>query len=307
MPYPSARSRFGIAPMPYQSYFPSAPDPVAVQQQYLQANPYNAAFAAFDPVEAELETIDLDTPEGISGLQRLIGQGKVDPRRANSMVASQRLLSGSHKDLDAQQAQFLAELHGIDPRNKDYFQKKAALIGRYDPAVLTRPEVNRYLEAYDSHALRGVGGSGGDKGVLSAYGKTVQSPTDPEKEAWLKKNVSEDRKKWKSEDWKQAWHAIQDPRFEALRGQIAASEAAGRAVPDEVKQWLVSQYGAPAAVSAQSVAAPAVAAQPQAQSTEGGQKLGQFPVVNSVAELKSMNLPKGSYFQTPDGQVRMVK
>lgn len=217
-PHRSGRAAFGIAPKPYEAYFPSA-SPELAASQYLQASPYNAAFQAYDPYEAEIDNLDISTPEGLSGLQRLVGKGKIEPRRANSIIMAQRLL-----DHDFIRPQAKAEKPKPIPQ-----------------------------------------------ALSTAYAKSKQQTTDAEKAAWMQKNLNKAEAKATSDDWKKAWHGIMDPRFEVLRGQIAAAKAAGAPVPQEMEDWLNQQSGAAAPVSVQSGGAPAPQAVAAPQSTEAPQ------------------------------------
>lgn len=102
MPRPStARSRFGVSRLPYESYYPTIPSRVQIQDQILRSNPYAATFAAYDPYAQEdateaglarsmMDNFDPDDQEQVTGLQRMIGRGVIPPKQAAAMIAMQR-------------------------------------------------------------------------------------------------------------------------------------------------------------------------------------------------------------------------
>ena len=94
MPHPSARARFGIASQPYSSYFPQIPSEAEMQDRLLRSIP----LSAYDPdwerkadqrgqAEALMENFNPEDQTQITGLQRMVGQGTVDPRRASAMFS----------------------------------------------------------------------------------------------------------------------------------------------------------------------------------------------------------------------------
>ncbi len=91
----------GISSVPYNAYFPSTPSDADLQDQVLRSSPYAATFAAYDPhaiqraqeegeVEGALDNFDPQDPEQITGLQRMIGQGKIKPQQANAIITAAR-------------------------------------------------------------------------------------------------------------------------------------------------------------------------------------------------------------------------
>ena len=104
MPRPSARAAFGISQRPYQHHFPSQsyertiPSEAELRDRFLRSSPFAATFAAHDPygeqdaidagqAQAALDNFDPENPEHITGLQRMVGRGSLDPRKASAMIS----------------------------------------------------------------------------------------------------------------------------------------------------------------------------------------------------------------------------
>ena len=301
MPRPhrqSARSEFGISSRPYESYFPKIPSQVETQDRILREHPYLIPYAVNNPygeqdaadagqAQAFMDQFDPEDPEQITGLQRLVGQGKIDPRKANAMFG---MADRIHRENDRQTS--LARRQAEFDWRKQQAEAKA---GQQD------------------------------KQFQRAYASAIQAPTDEQKvQAAMKLDKSltqpgpaaarKDTDPWaQPEPWSRAWHSLMDPKITAFRSQVLAAADAGKDVHPELVNWAMSGSedrppvtGMPQASGVTSPAAMGAQQRGLApQSTEAPQQAAA--PTNGQGGFSSVRLPNGTVRFGPSDQINAFK
>lgn len=306
---------FGFGPRPYGDYFPHQP---ATIPQVVQStdeddtSKYLPVYAGYDPdflekakrqgeSQAFMQNMDSSTPEGITGLQRLIGQGLLDPHQATAIASLGRYgtalkreqdMANRSKALEQDQTKFLADLHRINPMSKDFFDQKAALLDKYDPSILANPVMARMLDEYTKHALTRAATAvpKPDPKLRSAYEAYDMGPKRDEKLTWMRNltgNKTMEEPPGESPLWHQAQFAIDQANYRKLEAVARGLVAEGGVVPPDIQQALAEgakQYH-PQLFGAQEAQAPAAAP----QSTEGAP-------ANVTTQEEYDSIPKGSVY-----------
>lgn len=285
MPTPTAQSYFGLAKKPLtgtRGYFPSS-------------NPWAVNFSGYSPLE-ELETQqladayasslqgDYSSPSGVAGLQRMVASGAIQPQQARAISSLGKTGFGSNEV-----AQGLQELFLIPTDHPQADVMRRDVYSRY-PGLFTDPRAMQMIASMNRKKPQQTLTPTQSNRLQQAYAVTNRGITDEEKISAFKK--VHNRAPKTDAEWSQAYRFVEEPRKSNLAAQMKTIEAAGGQVPAGFRQQ------APQTSEKMTVKETVAPAQ--------GKQSG-IPTVNSVSELKSLNLPSGSFFRTPNGEVRQIK
>jgi len=236
MPYPVSRAAaFGISPRSYEDWFPTSRNPAGVSA-LIQADPRIASDLAYanQQDQDEVENLDTSTPEGISGLQRLVGIGAVTPRKANSIIAAGRLGNTKSRTLDQDATDFMREFYKIAPNSPNEHEQVSGLLDKYPQAPM-HPVVDRYLQQrWQSMNGRPQLDAANIAHIQKGYSDLTRDISDEEKQKAFKKQTGSDIAT--DEDWKKAWHLVKDPRKAKLVSDINSIERIHGKLPDSLQQ-----------------------------------------------------------------------
>ncbi len=299
------RRAFGFGSVPYNSYFPQAYQPTP--------NVYDTGLAGYSPLEEieaqqnadatmQMMAGDVNTPQGVTGLQRLVGSGYLKPQQATAIArlgkASQRNTTATQDALaDLYTAQTPEEFNAVIAKHRD----TGALA---DPHV--QSAMNQAHRTIMTQAARPQKVAPVNRDIMKAYGVASSNPSDTEKSRYIKSilgigtpaNAS-------SEDWKKAFNEVHASHLNTLKGLVTAAQAAGQQVPPEVLSLLQPQMPQNASQDMGATSLPQAA--PNAATAAPVQQNGASGIVSVASPAEVRNLPKGTPFRTPDGQIRISK
>lgn len=285
-PIPSqARSQFGFSGSPFGSYFPSSTYGKNQWDIGLAGySPYDQ-MAADQQVQEQQQMLagDFSSPQAVTGLQRLVGQGYMKPQQATAIA---RIGALSQKRNQASQDAITDLLSAQTP--EDY---SAVLDKHRSTGAFADPNVVRTAGQVQGRIQRVARPVAPSKKLTDAYSTASVNPTDEAKAKYMKDIYGiQNPSKATSDDWRRAFNDVQSEHLKTLGGMVSAAQASGQTVHPDILNLLQGQQmpqNAPQAAQAlqPQQAAPNAPTAPQTQ-----------------ANPYSVQAPNGKvyFFQSPD-------